>query len=338
MGVTVSTEAARNEMRVAQKYIDEAEQMLDDKKNHDLVAANQKFINALKCLEKARSLDPAVTLQVKLRSGEIGLRTPDILEADVLFQQANSVDRFDQNPQSVQSAIHKLQRAISLEPRLSTAYAVLAQYYITAHSRKEAVALLQDASSKFPDDFRIRSFVDKLQEETTKARTELQFAAKYVQEFHRLSDKKTKDIQRAHEQLEHALKYVTKIRAIDPHVTAEIQTGSDKTRLVSVDSLEGEILFYRGSYIQPEHSTEEHRRIVIPRLERAIELNPDISVFYAFLARMYMADTNRDTAIALLQRAKAKFTDDFDIRSTLDEIESKPSWGKNPDTDDSALG
>jgi len=154
----MSTEAARHEMRFASQYLQQYEDSKD--KNKQFVRDNLTF--ALKYIQKARALDPTVTLTVQLPGKELGLETLDLLEAQILHLQAKHLNE-DQRSQ----AIAKVQRAISLQPTLHYLYAHLANLYHKDGHDKRAIALLKDAVAKFPDNFHIRSTLDDIEANPT---------------------------------------------------------------------------------------------------------------------------------------------------------------------------
>jgi len=65
----MSTEAARNEMRFAYQYLEKHYE------TNDVPMAQQYLENAVRYIQKARALDPTVTLEVKTTSKNIGLCT-----------------------------------------------------------------------------------------------------------------------------------------------------------------------------------------------------------------------------------------------------------------------
>jgi tetratricopeptide (TPR) repeat protein len=154
----MSTEAARHEMRFASQYL----QKYRDSKQQNTWFALDNLTFALKYIQKARALDPTVTLMVQLRDKELGMQSLDCLEAEILGSQAEHLSK-DKSSQ----AIAMVQRAISLEPGLSYLYAQLANLYHREGHDKRAIALLQDAVAKFPDDFHIRSTLDDIEARPT---------------------------------------------------------------------------------------------------------------------------------------------------------------------------
>jgi hypothetical protein len=160
---------------------------------------------------------------------------------------------------------------------------------------------------------------------TEAARNEMRFAHQYIEAFY-----KTKDVPRRQQHLEHALRYIAKARTFDPAATIEVKTTDNKIGVATLDLMESEVLFHQANVIDAHKTTEEHRRIVIPKLKQAIDLSPNIPTYQVVLANMYMADNNRNAAISLLQQAQQNFPLDFHVRATLDDIQAKPAWGLPP--------
>ena len=114
----MSTEAARDELRIARQYF----QKYEDTKGDPQKEVSEDLYYALKYIEKARALDPTVTLTEKLPGNELGLLTLNHLEAQILFRQAKHHIQHDPQTGLVLAkgrdiAISKLERAISCELR-----------------------------------------------------------------------------------------------------------------------------------------------------------------------------------------------------------------------------
>src|SRR5262249_44870469 len=140
----MSTEAARDELRIAQQYF----QKYEDTKSDPQKEVSEDLYYALKYIEKARALDPTVTLTEKLPGDELGLLTLNHLEAQILFRQAKHHVQLDPQTGHVLAngrdmAISKLERAMSLEPRLPHIYTELAGWYKQRGETSRALALLQ---------------------------------------------------------------------------------------------------------------------------------------------------------------------------------------------------
>jgi tetratricopeptide (TPR) repeat protein len=139
---------------------------------------------ALRYIKEARQKDPTVTLQQTIVSrdpdinGKPGLITPDALEAEVLYIQAMPClpeitrERDEDGEVQVrayqicqaQKAISLLEQCISLNPRLSHYYVKLAYAYGHNREIEKALAILENAAQKFPNNFKVRSTFDYFRE------------------------------------------------------------------------------------------------------------------------------------------------------------------------------
>jgi hypothetical protein len=160
----MTTEAARDELRFAVKYLER----YDNRKPSFRDVSQDDLDLAFKYIEKARALDPHVTLMQKLPDKKVGMVTPDLMEAFVLKRQANFLaGKFDRttlkrDPHDLYTARIKLERALALRPTYSSLYIDLAYVYHHEMDEKRAIGLLKDAETKFPGDFDIRAALDHI--------------------------------------------------------------------------------------------------------------------------------------------------------------------------------
>jgi hypothetical protein len=148
------TSGAREDLRVARQYIEKY------KKEKDEGAIGHAF----RYVQNAREKDPNATLQYK-RDKKVLTATADRLEAEINFLNATDFIYEEAITDSiVASCIRRLRDAIELDPLIPAYYKALSDTYMLINNKQDALATLQEARERFPDDFYTRAAFDKLSE------------------------------------------------------------------------------------------------------------------------------------------------------------------------------
>jgi hypothetical protein len=159
------TEGAREDMRWAKRYLDQPGDNLD----------NYKM--ALTYIRRARQKDPNITLKERTpdKQGAFDY-TPTMLEAQILAfygfalykarlteLQTRDIDSLIKQGSKIDGpgATDLLEESVKLFPH-SFACIQLAKWYVEGNQRNEAVALMQDAQRRWPDNFDVRQYSDTL--------------------------------------------------------------------------------------------------------------------------------------------------------------------------------
>jgi hypothetical protein len=173
----VDTDGARDDMRIANKYIDEWFGLKDKHLSGSLID------QALRYISQARAKDPNATVQIKIDK-DVGLLKLDQLEGSATWAQGqllflknreqydrqsleilNGVrKRYDQ--QNWAPVIEKFSRAVFLSP-LPSHYLSLFKVHLWNHDRQAAITVLKEAAAKHPGNFDIRRELDGIEADPT---------------------------------------------------------------------------------------------------------------------------------------------------------------------------
>lgn len=153
--------------------------------------------------------------------------------------------------------------------------------------------------------------------DTEGARADMRIAHKYVDEWF-----DAKPNQRTVETLNFAQKYIHSARRKDPNVTLQTKLRSKELGLATLDALEANIYWCYGTH----HSFGLQ---AIANLVKSAELQPMANTYVA-LSDAYIANNQRDRAIAAIHAALKEWPEDFELRKSLDRIEANPQLGINP--------
>jgi tetratricopeptide (TPR) repeat protein len=145
------TEAARDDMRWARKYIDE----------YHGQPGPLHLDMALRYIRRAREKDPYVTLKaVGTDKKSLFDWTLSAMEGEIFgIQGVNIVNDHFSKDEDFERAIYLLQQSIQLLP-MPVTYKALAFAYNRKMQRPKADALFREAAQRFPDDFSIRQAID----------------------------------------------------------------------------------------------------------------------------------------------------------------------------------
>ena len=154
----VDTEAARNDLRIANRFLKDFE---ESDIPSDTAVYRYDLDKAMEYIKQARLNDPDVTWQYKNDKKELVVMTPDILEAIVLYHLANpTINKGrDATPQELQEAIALLERSLALRP-IPMTYKTLGGGYYYTYQQDKYLALMIEANKKYPEDHIIPSFIE----------------------------------------------------------------------------------------------------------------------------------------------------------------------------------